>query len=89
MDIPHKERIADSARNRTTLLELLKRHTTKIPHNEKHTAHHNVWIPEDVLELAQHFKWPVAEWCDVDDKTSLDGAPPIGFTVVLQKKIRY
>jgi SAM-dependent methyltransferase len=84
IDIPHKERTFDKNRDRTTLAELLKRHNGSIPYDDA-PGHKTVWITEDVLELAKHFNWNVVEWADEDDKTKLNSAPAIGFTIVLQK----
>uniref|UniRef100_A0A915ER18 Methyltransferase type 11 domain-containing protein n=1 Tax=Ditylenchus dipsaci TaxID=166011 RepID=A0A915ER18_9BILA len=75
---PHKERTFDVARNRTTLQELLDRHSGKVPKQDGH-GHFNVWITQDFLELCQHFNWTVVTYQDVDDKVTN------GFAVVLQK----
>ncbi|KAL3105208.1 hypothetical protein niasHT_024102 [Heterodera trifolii] len=77
MDIPHKERIFDRERNRTTLAELLDRHKNPVLSADHH--HQSVWITEDLLELCRHFNWTVAEWRDSDDKLG------IGFTIVIKK----
>uniref|UniRef100_A0A914GPA6 Methyltransferase type 11 domain-containing protein n=1 Tax=Globodera rostochiensis TaxID=31243 RepID=A0A914GPA6_GLORO len=79
MDIPHKERTFDRPRNRTTLAELIDRHSRPLADVVDAHGHHSVWITEDVLELCRHFNWTVAEWRDSDDKLG------IGFTVVLKK----
>jgi hypothetical protein len=76
--------ISSANRNRTTLAELLERHS-RLNAGEGPGKHHTVWIPEDVLELAHHFNWTVAEWSDEDDKTGSILSTAIGFTIVLQK----
>ncbi|HTV41928.1 MAG TPA: glycosyltransferase [Candidatus Sulfotelmatobacter sp.] len=77
---PHKERTFDKERSRTTLAELLDRHSGKIPPPSIDTHHHyTVWTTEDLLELCRHLDWNVVASQDMDDKVGN------GFTVVIQK----
>ncbi len=74
---PHKERTFDKERPRTTLAELIERHTTgKQP--DPSAAHCSVWITEDFIELIRWLGWTIREVQDVDDKVGN------GFTVVIQ-----
>jgi SAM-dependent methyltransferase len=77
---PHKERTGDKDRPRTTLSELIDRHTGKIakPLEDTH-AHYSVWITEDFLELCQYLKLNVVAFQDIDDKVGN------GFTIVIKK----
>ena len=77
---PHKERTFDKDLARTTLSELIDRHTGKIakPPMDSH-AHYSVWITEDFLELCRYLKLDVIEFQDIDDKVGN------GFTVVIKK----
>jgi SAM-dependent methyltransferase len=76
---PHKERMFDKDRPRTSLYELVERNTHPNRALKNTVAHHSVWITEDFLELCSHFGWPVVAYQDVDDKVGN------GFTVVIQK----
>jgi len=77
---PHKERTFDKDRERTTLTELLDRHSGKIPPpGEDIHSHYSVWITEDLLELCAHMNYRVVEYQDMDDKVGN------GFTIVIQK----
>jgi flagellar assembly factor FliW/SAM-dependent methyltransferase len=77
---PHKERTFDKNRPRTSLQELLDRHSGWIPRPavDSH-AHYSVWITEDLLELCRHLQWNVVEFHDADDKVGN------GFTVIIRK----
>ncbi|HEY1790727.1 MAG TPA: glycosyltransferase, partial [Verrucomicrobiae bacterium] len=77
---PHKERTFDKDRPRTTLAELLDRHSGKIPPPAVDTHHHyTIWTTEDLMELCSHLKLNVITCQDTDDKVGN------GFTVVIQK----
>lgn len=80
---PHKERMFDKDRPRTTLAELMERHRS-VTSQESPTVpstdqHHTVWITEDALELCRDQNWKVLEFQDTDDKVGN------GFTFVIQK----
>jgi SAM-dependent methyltransferase len=78
MIVPHKERMFDAAKPRTTLAELIYRH--KHPELAPSTHNHfSVWITKDFLEMCKNYGWKVVAVQDVDDKVGN------GFTVVLQK----
>lgn len=72
---PHKDRMFDSNRPRTTLEELLARVGKQSDKDE----HHTVWVTEDALKLCEQQGWKVVEWQDSDDKVGN------GFTFVIQK----
>ena len=76
---PHKECFYGKDVPRTTLAELIDRHKHPHPPIPDHQGHYSIWTTEDFLELAQHQKWNVIAWQDVDDKVG------DGFTVVIQK----
>jgi glycosyltransferase involved in cell wall biosynthesis/predicted SAM-dependent methyltransferase/tetratricopeptide (TPR) repeat protein len=77
---PHKERTFDKDKPRTTLAELLDRHTGIIPPPAVDTHHHyTIWTTEDLLELCRHLELNVIASQDKDDKVGN------GFTVVIQK----
>lgn len=78
--IPHKDRTFDRDRNRTTLEELINRHSglIKKPNPDTH-EHYSVWITEDILELCKYLNYNVIEYQDVDDKVGN------GFTIVIKK----
>lgn len=76
---PHKERTFDRDRPRTTLEELIERHLNPIDPAIDDHHHWSVWITADFLEFCNHFKWPVINYQDVDDKVGN------GFTIVIQK----
>lgn len=77
---PHKERTFDKDKPRTTLAELLDRHTGKIPPPAIDTHHHyTIWKTEDLLELCRQLDLNVVASQDADDKVGN------GFTVVIQK----
>lgn len=74
---PHKERIFDKDRDRTTLAELIERHETGIcPDTE--VEHCSVWITEDFVELVAWLGWPIVAVQDVDDKVGN------GFAIVIR-----
>lgn len=77
--IPHKERTFDRDRPRTTLAELIRRHTEPDPEEAKRDAHHCVWITEDGVELFKYCGLEIVEVQDVDDKVGN------GFTIVGRK----
>lgn len=77
MIIPHRERTLDKDRPRTTLAELIDRHTTGEFASED--PHCSVWITEDVVELVDYLGWELVEVQDVDDKVGN------GFTIVVRK----
>jgi hypothetical protein len=54
MIVPHKERTFDRSRNRTTLQELIERHTGKIKLDDSTHEHYSVWITEDLTELINY-----------------------------------
>lgn len=76
---PHKERMFDKDRPRTTLAELLARHQEAGGEHVADDRHHTVWITQDAIELCAHQGWKTIEVQDVDDKVSN------GFTFVIQK----
>jgi len=76
--IPHKERTFDKDRERTTLQELIDRHSGKIEPIAVQ-EHFSVWITEDIVELMRYLRWNVVFVQDVDDKVGN------GFTVVVKK----
>lgn len=90
MIVPHKKRCFDKNRERTTLKELLNRHsrcsfiknTLKISEQESE-KHHSVWITEDVVELVNYLEWKIVKVQDIDDKVGN------GFIVVIQKNKFY
>lgn len=73
--IPHKDRTFDSDRPRTTLDELLERHTSA--NHPTVDTHHSVWITEDVVELVNHLGWGIHSVQDTDDKVGN------GFAIVI------
>lgn len=80
MIIPHKERTFDRVRERTTLQELIDRHTGIIEDPNVDNTHHSVWITEDVLELCKYMNLDVVNYQDIDDKVGN------GFTIVIRKE---
>ncbi len=78
MIVPHKERTNDKTKKRTTLKELIDRHSglIKDPHID---GHYSVWITQDFLELCRYMKLNVIEYQDIDDKAGN------GFAIVIQK----
>lgn len=84
--VPHKERTFDADRPRTTLKELVDRHTGKLA-LENTYVHHSVWITQDFVELIEYMnhagKFPkpvkIEAVQDVDDKVGN------GFTVVIRR----
>jgi ubiquinone/menaquinone biosynthesis C-methylase UbiE len=72
---PHKERMFDKDRPRTTLSELIGR----IGKTHDKDEHHTVWITEDGLELCRYLNLNVIEVQDPDEKVSN------GFVIVIQK----
>lgn len=79
MIVPHKERTFDKNRSRTTLQELIDRHSGRILAKPNPDDHYSVWITEDVVELVRYLGWNIVDVRDVDDKVGN------GFTVVIQK----
>lgn len=85
--VPHKERTFDRDRPRTTLQELIDRHSGKIQKPQSVNDHYSVWITEDFLRLviymneSQIFPEPVTieAVLDRDDKVGN------GFAVVLRR----
>jgi SAM-dependent methyltransferase len=79
--IPHKERTPDKPRPRTTLQELLDRHSGVIPPPAAYdyVHHYCVWITRDWVDLCRHFGWKLVDHRDRDDKVGN------GFTIVIQK----
>lgn len=73
---PHKDRMFDKDRPRTTLAELQARVGQKSDKDE----HHTVWVTQDAQELVSACGWDAIEWQDADDKVGN------GFTFVLKKK---
>jgi len=78
MIVPHKERTFDRSRKRTTLQELINRHTGDLI-DPKTYGHHSVWITEDALELCKYLNLNVVEYQDVDDKVGN------GFIIIIKK----
>jgi glycosyltransferase involved in cell wall biosynthesis len=74
---PHKDRTFDRDRPRTTLAELIERHTTGVC-PDPDAAHCSVWITEDLVELIQWLGWPVVAVQDTDDKVGNGFAVVIG-----------
>jgi len=83
MIVPHKERMFDRNRPRTTAGELKKRHETGIYPTPK-SNHYSVWVTEDLLDLVEGTKldWKVVDFQDSDDKVGN------GFTIVIKKEKR-
>jgi SAM-dependent methyltransferase len=80
MIIPHKERTFDKDKPRTTLKELIDRHSGKNPLlSLDHHGHYSYWITEDLLELCRYLNLNVVEFQDVDDKVGN------GFSIVIKK----
>ncbi|MDR0599399.1 MAG: class I SAM-dependent methyltransferase [Treponema sp.] len=81
MIVPHKDRIFDYDKPRTTLGELIDRHEGNVHRGEEsfHNGHHSFWFPEDVVELCTYLGLNVVEVMDPDDKAGN------GFTVVVRK----
>ena len=81
--VPHKERMFDRNRPRTTFEELNERHETKI-YPEPKSNHYSVWVTEDLLDLVENIKldWKVIDFQDADDKVGN------GFSVVIKKEKR-
>jgi SAM-dependent methyltransferase/glycosyltransferase involved in cell wall biosynthesis len=80
MIVPHKDRMYDKDKERTTLQELIGRHEGRIKIEENFEKHHSVWITDDLMELVKYLGWKVVYHQDVDDKVGN------GFTVVIQKE---
>ena len=78
MVVPHKERTFDKDRERTTLEELVARHTATPPAIDLH-EHYSVWVTQDWYALCRRMGWKIIYLLDVDDKVGN------GFTVVLRK----
>jgi len=77
MIIPHRDRTSDKDRPRTTLAELIHRHTTgEFAGDDPHCS---VWITEDVVELIDYLGWELVEVQEVDDKVGN------GFAIVVRK----
>ena len=82
MIVPHKERMFDRDKQRTTFDELLSRHEGKIQATpDSKTGHFSFWITGDILDVVQNIglDWSIVDFQDVDDKVGN------GFTVVLKK----
>ena len=81
MIVPHKERMFDRNRPRTTLEELNKRHQTEI-YPKPESNHYSVWATEDLLNLVENIKldWKIIDFQDVDDKVGN------GFSIVVKKE---
>lgn len=77
--VPHKERTFDKERPRTTLDELIQRHTQGSISKVDTHEHYSVWITEDVVALVKYLGWKIVVVQDVDDKVGN------GFTIVIQK----
>lgn len=78
MIIPHKERMFDRNRERTTLDELAQRHKTEI-YPKAVNGHYSVWTTEDIIELVKYLGWNIVDFQDVDDKVGN------GFAIVIRK----
>ena len=77
---PHKDRTFDRENPRTTLAELIGRHSGTIAEPDGDPRrHHSIWITEDFLELCNFLKYDVVDWQDKDDKVGN------GFTIVIKK----
>jgi SAM-dependent methyltransferase len=84
--VPHKERTADSTRERTTLEHLIDDFRNP-PAYEAGDAysHQHVWVAEDMVELVEWMQrecpvsWRLLAVRDVDDKVGN------GFTIVIRK----
>lgn len=83
MIVPHKERMFDRNRPRTTFEELKERHETGIYPVPK-SNHYSVWATEDLLDLVEkmNLDWKVVDFQDSDDKVGN------GFAVVIKKEKR-
>ncbi len=75
---PYKDRIFDRNRDRTTLAELIARHTTGHLDIDPDKEHCSCWLTEDFVELIKWLHWPIVAVQDVDDKVGN------GFTVVIR-----
>jgi glycosyltransferase involved in cell wall biosynthesis len=75
---PNKDRIFDKDRDRTTLGELIERHTTGKCNIDPDKEHCSCWLTEDFVELINWLHWPIVAVQDVDDKVGN------GFTVVIR-----
>jgi len=83
MIVPHKERMFDRNKPRTTVAELLHRHETK-KYPESQSNHYSFWVTEDILDLIAEINldWKVVDFQDVDDKVGN------GFSIVIKKEKR-
>jgi SAM-dependent methyltransferase len=83
MIVPHRDRTFDKDRPRTSLRELIDRHTGRIPMppDLDESQHHSVWITEDVLSIVEYLGFRVHTVQDVDDKVGN------GFTIVCEKLV--
>lgn len=76
--VPHVDRTFDKGQTRTTLAELVERHTyhTRRKH-ENDGGHFVFWTTEDIVELVNYLGWPIKEVQDRDDKVGN------GFSIVI------
>lgn len=65
--LPDKRKTFDKERECTTLNELIDRHANKVLNSEI-SAHHNVWVMQDVLELCKYLNFEVVEHQEIDTK---------------------
>lgn len=79
MIVPHKERMFDKNKNRTTLQELIDRHEGRVEVDNNFEKHHSVWITEDLIELINYLGWKIVFYQEIDDKVGN------GFTIVIKK----
>ncbi|WPC23750.1 methyltransferase domain-containing protein [Brachyspira hyodysenteriae] len=78
--VPNKERMFDKYRERTTLNELIKRHSGELKTDDMYEdKHHNVWITEDVIEICKYLNFNVIEYEEYNN--AVDNS----FSVVIQK----
>jgi glycosyltransferase involved in cell wall biosynthesis/SAM-dependent methyltransferase len=75
---PYKDRIFDKHRDRTTLAQLIERHTTGKCDIDPDKEHCSCWLTEDFVELINWLHWPIVAVQDVDDKVGN------GFAVVIR-----
>lgn len=77
--VPHRDRTFDREEERTSLEELIRRHSGEEAGNRPASGHASVWKTSDLLELVGYLGWKVTDHRDVDDKVGN------GFTVVIRK----
>jgi SAM-dependent methyltransferase len=86
MIVPHRDRIYDAGKERTTLAHLVEDYRTRADGQpEDPGGHHHVWVTEDVVALVNwmigelRLPWEIVAVEDPDDKVGN------GFAVVIRK----